>query len=625
MRRLWRSPAGVAGLLLVAACTVLAIIGPPVWGDDAAKIDAANILQGTSPGHPFGTDNLVRDILARVLVAGRLSLLLALASTGIGAVVGIPLGALPSVLPRRAGRFVVGLIDSVVAFPGLLLAMFTSIVLGLGAKGAVFGIGLAAAPTLARLTHTLAASVAGSDYVAAARLLLVPRRRILTRHILPNVAEPVILNVTMILGSALLGLAGLSFLGLGVQAPDYDWGRMLAEGLPRAYVNPEVALAPAVAIMAAGIGFHLLGERMARIAAREVRHPAPAPASAPATAAAAAGSPSAALELRDLTITFPGDVSPVQDVSLSVEPGEIVGVVGESGSGKSLTSLAVGGLVPYPGVVTTGRRALAGQDIDALPRTTRRKLLGTSLAMVFQDPMSSLNPALTVGSQLAEVPIVHEKLARRPSWARAVDRLRQVRIPHPERRSHQRPHQFSGGMRQRAIIAMGIMGSPKLIIADEPTTALDVTVQRQILELLTEVTDGTGAGALFISHDMAVISQICHRVVVMYAGRVVEELPVEDLVTGPAHPYTRALVACLPDMRTDRTRPLATIPGRPPAAPPATGCAFAPRCAFATAKCATDRPPLEGDGRRVACWHPQTGPVLEDVPAREAAAPEETR
>ncbi|WP_055480225.1 dipeptide/oligopeptide/nickel ABC transporter permease/ATP-binding protein [Sphaerimonospora mesophila] len=615
MRRILRSPAGLAGLLLVTAFVVLAVVGPPLWADDAARIDAANILQGSSSGHPLGTDNLGRDILARVLVAGRLSLLLALAATLIGAAVGIPLGALPTVLPRWAARFVVGLIDSLVAFPGMLLAMFTTIVLGLGARGAVFGIGLAAAPALARLTHTLTASVAGSDYVAAARMLRVPRRRVLTRHILPNVAEPLILNVAMILGSSLLGLAGLSFLGLGVQAPDYDWGRMLSEGLPRVYVNPEVALAPAIAITAAGIGFHLLGESLARVAAKDAGRqrpvrPATPAATTPATAPAASPEETpAALDLRGLTITFPGGVRPVHDVSLTVRPGEIVGVVGESGSGKSLTALAISGLVPYPGVVTTAHRAVAGHDLDRLSRGARRKLLGTSLAMVFQDPMSSLNPALTVGSQLAEVPIVHEGLPRRSALARAVDRLRRVRIPDPERRSRQRPHQFSGGMRQRAIIAMGIMGTPRLLIADEPTTALDVTVQRQILELLAEVTAETDAGALFISHDMAVISQICDRVVVMYAGRVVEELPVERL-SDPAHPYTRALVACLPDMRTDRDRPLATIPGRPPSAADSTdmaGCAFASRCGFATPECTARRPPLEehGPGLRLACWHPQ--------------------
>ncbi|MGH3680233.1 MAG: dipeptide/oligopeptide/nickel ABC transporter permease/ATP-binding protein, partial [Natronosporangium sp.] len=590
--RLLRSPTGLAGALLVAGFLLLAVVGPPLWAERAAQISAADIMQGASPAHPLGTDSLGRDILARMLVAGRLSLLLTLAATGIGVLVGVPLGALPAVLPAPLGRSLVTVVNSLVAFPGLLLAMFTTVVLGLGARGAVFGIGVAIAPALARLTHTLTASVAGSDYVAAARVLRVPRIRILTRHILPNVAEPLILNITMIMGSALLGLAALSFLGLGVQPPDYDWGRMLSEGLDRVYVHPEVALGPAAAIVAAGVGFHLLGERMAGLAARSPRaeEGSPAPAGAPVGDPSwePAGRTGEVLEVEDLTVRFPGAGTPVAGVSLWVDAGEIVGAVGESGSGKSLTALALGGLVPYPGVVTVGRHTLAGQELAGLSPAARRRLLGSSLAMIFQDPMSSLNPALRVGSQLAEVSTVHGGLSWAAAWRRAVDRLRLVQLPEPERRARQRPHQFSGGMRQRATIAMGMMGTPKLLVADEPTTALDVTVQRQILDLVGEVTAGTGAGAVFISHDMAVVSQLCHRVVVMYAGRVVEELPVRDLVTGPAHPYTRALVACLPDLRTDRDRPLATIPGRPPAPTEVgPGCPFAPRCRYATQLCHT--------------------------------------
>ncbi|MEQ4304288.1 dipeptide/oligopeptide/nickel ABC transporter permease/ATP-binding protein [Plantactinospora sp. B6F1] len=632
MGRLLRSPAGLTGLLLVLACVVLAVIGPPLWDDEAARINAGEILQGRGDAHPLGTDSLGRDVLARVLVASRLSLVLAALAVLIGVVIGVPLGVLPAVLPRRAGRFVVGLVNSLVAFPGLLLAMFTTIVLGLGARGAVFGIGLATAPALARLTYTLTASVAGSDYVAAARLLRVPRRWIMARHILPNVAEPIILNIAMFLGSALLGLAGLSFLGLGVQAPDYDWGRLLNEGLERVYVHPEVAVGPAAAIMVAGLGFHLFGESLARIAARQAPPGAPDTSSAspagPDVSSPASPTPAAAdpvpdgpgdvLDLRDLWVTFPGGAACVRGVSLTVNSREIVGIVGESGSGKSLTAMAVGGLVPYPGTVRTARLTLDGSDLTRLAPAARRRLLGTSLAMVFQDPMAALNPALRVGSQLAEVPIVHERLSRRPAWRRAVDRLGQVGIGEPGRRARQRPHEFSGGMRQRATIAMGLMGTPRLLIADEPTTALDVTVQRQILELLTEVIDRTGAGALFISHDMAVISQICHRVVVMYAGRVVEELPVADLVSEAAHPYTRALVACLPDMRTDRDQPLATVPGRPPApTEPDTGCAFAPRCDYATDRCRQQRPVLTPGpgGRRLACWNPVSGPVREGADA----------
>ncbi|TDE30958.1 dipeptide/oligopeptide/nickel ABC transporter permease/ATP-binding protein [Nonomuraea mesophila] len=594
----WSGPA-VAGAVIVALMAALAVAGPIVWGEAAERIDAGAILQGASAEHPLGTDNLGRDLLARVLVAGRFSLALALAATLIGAVAGIVLGTLPSVLPRRGARLATGTVNALVAFPGLLLAMFTAVVTGLGARGAVLGIGAAIAPGFARLTQTLAASVAGADYVSAARMLGVPRRRILSRHVLPNIAEPLILNLTQALGGALLGLAGMSFLGLGVQPPSFDWGRLLFDGFSRIYVTPEVALGPAAAVALAGIGFNLLGDALARAAARTTAGKAeeqPAPPPEPGEP-----DPGAVLDVRDLTVTFPGGSAPVRNLSLTVAPGEVVGLVGESGSGKSMTASAIGGLVPYPGKVTYGRLHLGGRDIAELSD----KELGTTLAMVFQDPLAALNPALKVGGQLAEVAVVHEGATRAEARRRAVDRLGQVHLPEPERRAAQHPHELSGGMRQRAVIAMGLMGTPRLIIADEPTTALDVTVQRQILRLLREVVAETGAATLFISHDIAVVGELCDRVVVMYAGRVVEELPADRLADGAAHPYTRALIASLPDLDTDRTRPLAGIPGTQPAPDQVgPGCAFAPRCSLATGRCAEQRPELVAHGplQRVACW-----------------------
>lgn len=619
MGKLLRSPSGLIGILLVSCLILLAIFGPIMWGAEATRIDATQILQGSSSTHPLGTDTLGRDVLARVLTATRLSLVLALLATIVGVGVGIPWGLLPVALPARAARFVAGSINTLVGFPGVLLAMFTSVVMGLGGRGAVLGIGVAIAPVMARLTHNLASSVANSDYVAAAKVLNVPRRQIVTRHIAPNIAEPLILNVTLIMGGSLLGLAALSFLGLGVQAPSNDWGRMLTEGLARIYVDPAVALGPAAAITLAGVGFNLLGEGFARIASHE--GPSSPRNEREPTATSASQQPAEAwddppaisgdvLEFHHLTVTF-GNHSPVRDVSLSVRSGEILGIVGESGSGKSLTALAIGGLVPYPGLVTMSRNSFAGVELSELSVSRRRKFLGVSLAMVFQDPLSSLNPVLKIGSQLAEVPRTHQGSSRSRAWRRAVEKLTEVGIPDPERRAGQRPHEFSGGMRQRAVIAMGMMGTPRLLIADEPTTALDVTIQRQILELLATVTARTQAGAVFISHDIAVVSQLCHRVVVMYAGRIVEELPVEDLESGAAHPYTRALIASLPNMQVDRQRELVTIPGSLPTAAQSLddACAFAPRCTHATSVCFEQRPRLIStvDGGRLACWHPQSG------------------
>jgi len=543
-----RTPSALVGLFLVLTTLVFAVIGPWLWAEEAARFDPAHLLEGHSAAHPLGTDDGGRDLLARTLAATRQSVWLAVLATLITTAAGVPLGALPSVLGPRAARFASGLIDSLVAFPVLLLAMFAALLAGAGARGAVVGIGVAAVPGLARLTRTLAETVASSDYVAAARVLGAGRAAVLVRHILPNIAEPLILTTTANLGYALLGLATLSLLGLGVQPPDYDWGRLLHDTLPRVYVDPETVAGPALAVAIAGTGFALLGESLARAAAR--------------TSGAAS---EAVLEVRDLAVAF-GGVTPVRGVSFSVAPGELVGIVGESGSGKSLTALAVGGLVPYPGTVS-GEVLLGGRPLKDLSR----RELGTRLAMVFQDPMAALNPSLRVGSQLAEVATAHLGASRKEAW-------------------------------KRAVIAMGLMGEPALIVADEPTTALDVTVQKRVLDLLAEINGTTGTAGLLISHDLALVSRYCGRVLVMYAGRIVEELPSADLRRA-RHPYTRALVASSPDLSTDRSRPLAVIPGRQPApAEVPGGCAFAPRCARALERCGTDRPALKGG---LACWNPE--------------------
>ncbi|MFI7341088.1 dipeptide/oligopeptide/nickel ABC transporter permease/ATP-binding protein [Streptomyces sp. NPDC050085] len=616
-RAVARTPVGACAGLLLLAVVALAVLAPVLWGDRADVVDTAAIQQGPSGAHLLGTDALGRDVFLRVLVATRLSLFLAVTATLLGVALGLLLGAAPSVLPRRTGRLVTSVVNIAVAFPGLLLALFFAVVIGVGTRGAVLAIGLATAPAFARLAQTLSASVAGQDFVAAARTVGVGRIRLLTRHILPNIAEPLAVNATIGAGSSLLAFAGLSFLGLGVQPPDYDWGRLLGEGLGRINLTPAPALGPCVAVVVTGLAFHLFGEAAAAAlgirtlpratAARRPPVP-PGPAAAPQPVD---GEPVLAVE--DLRVAFPGPdgwITPVRGVSFRVHPGEAVGVVGESGSGKSLTALAVSRILEPPAHVTARRLEFTGQPLlDTGPRALRT-LLGTSLAMVFQDPASSFNPVTSVGRQLAEVAEQHQHLSRRAAFARAEDRLRAVRVPAPERRARQYPHEFSGGMRQRAMIGMGLMGDPRLIVADEPTTALDVTVQRQVLRLLAEVREQRGAAVLLISHDITVVARTCDRVLVMYAGRIVEDLPAADLFSRAQHPYTRALLAAVPDLDTDRDRPLAVIPGRPPEPDgmPA-GCAFAPRCPYADDQCRREdpEPVVYPAGHRVACWHPATG------------------
>jgi len=320
----------------------------------------------------------------------------------------------------------------------------------------------------------------------------------------------------------------------------------------------------------------------------------------------------ALLEIEQLTVEFGTAAAPfraVDRVDLRVEPGEVIGVVGESGSGKSVLSLAVLGLVEFLGRVDARKLSFDGQNLLTLPASARRRLTGKDMAMIFQDPMTSLNPFLTVQRQLTEVLATHTDLDRAAQRARVLEMLGQVGIPDPEARLRAYPHELSGGMRQRVMIAMALLCSPALLVADEPTTALDVTIQAQILELLSSLARQRQTAILLITHDLGVVAGRTDRTMVMYAGRAVETAPTATLFAGPAHPYTAGLLRSVPRLDRDGA-PLIPIPGSPPdTSVPIIGCPFAPRCGFATAQCNVERPvarPVDGDAAHVvACHRPE--------------------
>jgi peptide/nickel transport system ATP-binding protein len=316
------------------------------------------------------------------------------------------------------------------------------------------------------------------------------------------------------------------------------------------------------------------------------------------------------LEIRGLKTHFAsedGTVQAVDGVDLALDAGETLGVVGESGCGKTVTALSVLKLIPMPpGKIVEGQIIWRGRDLVPLDADEMRAVRSKEIAIVFQEPMTSLNPVYTVGAQIAEVIRLHEGLSRRAALERTVEMLRLVHIPNPERRVHDYPHQFSGGMRQRVMIAMALSCNPKLLIADEPTTALDVTIQAQILELLAELKSRLGMAVMLITHAMGVVAESCQRVVVMYAGKVVEEAPVERLFAAPRHPYTQGLIRSIPrlDLAAKRKTRLEAIAGVVPSLvrPPA-GCRFASRCRYACAACTEAPPPLRevAPGHKVAC------------------------
>ncbi|HUX88324.1 MAG TPA: ABC transporter ATP-binding protein [Chloroflexota bacterium] len=328
------------------------------------------------------------------------------------------------------------------------------------------------------------------------------------------------------------------------------------------------------------------------------------------------------LDVRNLQTRFQvrdTTVYAVEGVSIALSPGDSVGVVGESGSGKSVTALSILGMIRWPGRVTGGQVLFHGQDLLQMPDSELRKLRGRSIAMVPQNPLTSLNPVLTVGEHLRELLWVHFHTPSSEARDRAIELLRQVGLPDPEKRLNEYPHRMSGGQRQRVMIALAMACGPEILIADEPTTALDVTIQAQILDLIDELAETSHMATILITHNLGIVAGHCTRLVVMYAGRVVETGSVDDIFARPHHPYTLGLLRCVPRLTRHRERVFQTIPGSPPTVTQvATGCPFAPRCSNATEFCRDNVPvltSLDSDDHLVACWNPFNAERAQGVPS----------
>jgi oligopeptide/dipeptide ABC transporter ATP-binding protein len=605
----------------------IAVLAPVFLLDGANRMDLATAYQGPTPDHILGTDSLGRDLLARLLVATRLSLGVATLAQVIAFVVGASLGAATAFLDPRPRQVVARAIDTMIAFPSLIVTIYVVILMGstFGLLGLAFALAAPNIFSIARIVSTLSMALAGRDYILAGGLVGVGRGRMIVRYILPNIAETLITTFTVGITYLVLALSGLSFLGLGVNPPNFDWGSILTEGVNAFYLNPAAALTPLAFLGASAMAFAFVGEALARAAnpltwaasqphmkaqrltESDQSHRAGDDGRGNGAAFSAMSIDSAVLQVKNLHVEFPGKkeaIEVVAGVDFEVGPGEVLGIVGESGSGKTMTALAISGLVGYPGRITGGVM-LHGQELRRLSEKALASLLGTELAMVFQDPSSSLNPALSIGRQMTEASRHHRNMGYREAVGQAVSRLKEVNIAAAERLLGRRPYEFSGGMRQRVMIAMGLMNEPTLMILDEPTTALDVTVQAQVMDVLAKIKSRRRMSIVFISHNLALIKQNCDRVLVMYAGRVVEDVPTDRILTDSLHPYTRALLEAVPDVEGPRTSRLRSIPGQPPdpSAPPA-GCPFHPRCALAREQCTSERPPLRdvGGNRRVACW-----------------------
>ncbi len=611
-----RNRLALAGLIVMGVVVLLAFVTPLLPLPDPDVTDTGNrFLPPFSEGALLGTDHLGRDQLSRLLWGTRLSLAVGFAAATIAAVLGAAVGIVAGYYGGRVDNLIMRGVDLLMAFPYILLALAIVAALGPGLLNALIAVAAVNIPFFARNIRGITVGIANKDFVDAARLAGMGDARIILSEVLPNVIPVIVIAMSTTVGWMILETAGLSFLGLGSQPPQADLGSMLGEARAALITSPHTSVVPGAMILVIVMAINLLGDGVRDaldprlrsgaltrpMAATLVRREGPAP------------EPEGddVLSLRDLQTQFHVKqriYRAVGGVSLGVKPGECLGIIGESGSGKSVTALSVMGLVASPpGVITGGAVHYKGEDLVGAPYGRLRDLRGREVAYIFQDPLATLHPLYKVGDQLVEAIRVHHAISDGEARARALGLLRDVRIPNAESRLDSFPPELSGGMRQRVGIAMALANDPEVIIADEPTTALDVTVQAQILSLLDTLRREKGLAIVFITHDFGVVAQLCDRVAVMYAGRIVEEGPTGALLEAPAHPYTRRLIACVPELGEGKRR-LHAIPGLPPAVtdlPP--GCAVAPRCDKAQPACRQGEIALDAYGRRrLRCLYPET-------------------
>ncbi len=600
MSRMRRGP-----ILAVGAIAVMALSGSFLPFADALRIDVAHRLSAPSAAHLLGQDEYGRDVLSRLVWGARVSLAVAFSAAAISCLLGVALGIAGGFLGRVAEFVAVRSMDVVLCFPPLLLALLAVTLIGPGAKTLIPILAILYLPGFVRVTYAGVLGVRNQDYVEAMRALGAGKPRIMMRTILPNVSGPVLVQLSLAAASALVLESGLSFLGLGVVPPTPSWGLMIAAARSTVAQAPWLLLWPCLALSVTILAMNALCDalrdafdphELGMVAGRRGVVAALLPGTVPRRGPV--------LEVRGLTLEIGSPdalIQPVRDVSLSVDARETLAIVGESGSGKSLTGLAMMGLLPNAVRAAAGSVWLDGRELLRLDEASLRRLRGKGVAMIFQDPLSSLNPVQSVGAQIVEALRAHRPLDGRAAWTQAIEALRRVGIPDPERRAMSFPHEISGGMRQRAMIAMAIGNDPRLLIADEPTTALDVTIQAQILDLLAGLRRERDMAMVFISHSLPVVAEIADQVAVMYAGEVVEQGPAKTVFTAPLHPYTAALLRSAP--REDGALPkgIAGVVPLPQALP--KGCVFGPRCALRAEACERERPPLAevGPGRLSRC------------------------
>jgi peptide/nickel transport system permease protein len=613
---------GVAvSLLWLVLVTVAAIFAPWIAPYDPNAQDLSNTYEGISASHWLGTDDLGRDVLSRLIYGSRISMQITFETVAIALVLALVIGLVAGFRGGRTDYLLMRGADAGLAFPPLVLALAVVAVLGSGVNDISLAFAIVFAPGFARFIRGQTLAIKEEAFVEASTSIGTPPTRIVLSRILPNVLTGLVVGIAIALGAALLTSSGLSFLGLGPPPPSASWGSMLEEAYNTALFTHPWALVPSGLVIALTVlAFNTLGDAMRDTvsgATTKSRHrrdrsqrgltAVSRPAEAVRTAVGPEEEPVALLEVRGLCIEFDSESGPVRvvdEASFGVAHGQIVGLVGESGCGKTVSSLSILRLLSSPPARIVGGSILFdGRDLLEADFNELRRIRGREISMVFQDPLASLDPSFTIGNQLMEAMRLHETMSRSAARSRAVELLESVHIPDPARRLSAYPHQLSGGMRQRVMIAMALSCSPRLLIADEPTTALDVTIQAQIVELLKELREEMDLAVLFVTHDLALISELSDEIAVMYAGEVVEQAPTTELFARPRHPYTAALLAASPGAAPSNGRPSLLAGHVPQAGQFPAGCRFHPRCDFAEEACRSEPLPLAAvsDGHLCRC------------------------
>ncbi len=597
LRRFCQQRVAMVALGLLVVITLLAIFAGVLAPYDPTDGNPRRAFEGLSWGHLLGTDDLGRDVFTRLLYGARVSLRVSVVAVLLALVISLPLALVSGYRGRWTDAIVMRLMDAMFTFPPLILALVVRSLLGDSELILIIAIAIVFVPGFVRLIRGQVLSVRAESYIEASRTIGTTAPRIVTWHVLPNIASPLIVQASQAVGFALLFEAGLSFLGLGAPPPTPTWGGMLSRAFNFVYDAPGGIFAPGLAITLTVLCFNLVGDGLRDalgIGVAPRRHQR-GRASASAAVPASTDGHAPVLAVRDLQIEFFTDGewrTVVHGTGFSVDAGRTLGLVGESGCGKTVSALSTMGLLPPRSSRVTGSIRLAGRELVGLSRAQMREVCGREVAMVFQDPTASLNPAFTIGNQLIEAIRTHQAVGRRAATLEATELLERVGIPDPGRRLRSYPHQLSGGMRQRTMIAMALSGKPKLLIADEPTTAVDVTIQAQLLELLRELQNEFGMAVVFVTHDLGIVAEMCDDVAVMYAGEIVEHAPAAELFERPRHPYTEALIASLPQAVAVGDR-LTVIPGHVPQPGEwPTGCRFHPRCKYVADACRDGAVPL---------------------------------